>query len=178
MRRLVDRERLLRFMRELGQRSGVAARIYLTGGSSAVLLEWRSATINVDVEIRPEADAVLQLLPLLKEEMQINVELASPGRFIPELPEWEERSQFIVREGEIDYFHYDFYAQVLSKIERSHTRDLEDVQAMLRRDLVEPRKLLEIYNAIERDLFRYPAVNPATFREAVERIIDPAPSDS
>jgi hypothetical protein len=171
MRRLVDRPRLLRFMRELGRQSSTSARVYFTGGSSAVLLEWREATIDIDLEIRPESEDVLRDIPRLKEELEINVELASPGHFIPELPGWQERSRFIAREGKIDYFHYDFYAQALSKIERSHARDLSDVRAMHERGLIEPSKLGELYAAIEPQLFRYPAVNPSTFRAAVERMM-------
>ena len=170
MRGLVDRERLLRFMRELGRRSPVAARIYLTGGSSAVLLEWRTSTIDVDIDIHPESDQILRNIPALKEELQINVELASPGHFIPELAGWKERSQFITREGLIDYFHYDFYAQALSKVERSHARDLLDVRAMHERGLIEPGRLLEFYAAIEPELFHYPAIDPPAFRRAVERM--------
>jgi len=86
MRRLVDRERLLRFMRELGRRAFAEARIYFTGGASAVILEWREMTIDVDLEVRPESDEILRAIPRLKEELEINVELASPGHFIPERP--------------------------------------------------------------------------------------------
>ncbi|HUP47837.1 MAG TPA: DUF6036 family nucleotidyltransferase, partial [Thermoanaerobaculia bacterium] len=145
-----------------------AARIYLTGGSSAVLLEWRASTIDIDLEIRPESEEILRSIPQLKEELEINVELASPAHFIPELPGWEERSRFILREGRIDYFHYDFYAQALSKIERSHARDVEDVRAMRERGLIDPATLMELYAAIEPQLFRYPAVDPRSFRAAVE----------
>lgn len=158
-------------MRELGRRTSTAARIYLTGGSSAVLQEWRASTIDVDLEIRPESDEILRAIPRLKEELEINVELASPGQFIPELPGWQERSLFIVREGTIDFFHYDFYAQALSKIERSHARDLADVRAMLDRGLIEPARLMTFHAAIEPELFRYPAVNPGTFRRSVERFV-------
>ena len=70
MRGLVDRERLLRFMRELGRRSPAEGRIYFSGGSSAVLLEWRSSTIDVDIEIDPESDRILRSIRTLKEELQ------------------------------------------------------------------------------------------------------------
>lgn len=170
MRRLVDRERLLRFMRELGRRAISETRIYLTGGASAVILEWRDMTIDVDLEVRPESVEILRAIPGLKEELEINVELASPGHFIPELPGWQERSRFIAREGRIDFFHYDFYAQALSKIERSHARDLADVRAMHERGLIEAARLLEFHRAIEPELFRYPAIDPPSFRRAVERV--------
>jgi hypothetical protein len=171
MRRLADRERLFRFMRELARRSPEEARVYLTGGSSAVVLEWRPTTIDVDIEVRPPSDAILQAIPALKAELEINIELASPGNFIPELPGWQERSRFIAREGRIDYFHYDFYAQALAKIERSHARDLDDVRAMHRRGLIEPPRLLELYEVIEPQLFRFPAVDPGSFRRAVGRVV-------
>lgn len=65
-----------------------------------------------------------------KELLKLNIELACPDDFIPPLPDWESRSQFIVRFGSIDFCHYDFYAQALSKIARGHVRDLADVQSM------------------------------------------------
>lgn len=94
MRRLVDRQRLIGFMTALGREARQDARVYLAGGASALLLEWRGSTIDVDLEIRPERDEILRAIPRLKEELEINVELASPGLFIPELPGWEERSVF------------------------------------------------------------------------------------
>jgi hypothetical protein len=136
-----------------------------------VLLEWRASTIDVDIELRPEREEILRAIPRLKEELEINVELASPGHFIPELPGWQERSRFIAREGRIDFFHYDFYAQALSKIERSHARDVADVRAMYERRLIEPSLLMDFYAAIEPDLFRYPAVDPQSFRRAVESFV-------
>lgn len=171
MRSLVDRTRLLRFMRELGRAAARETRIYVTGGSSAVLLEWRQGTIDVDLEIRPESDEILRAIPRLKEELQINIELASPGHFIPELPGWEERSPFISREGRVSFHHYDFYAQALSKIERSHARDLVDVRAMHERGLITPARLLKFFNAIEPDLYRYPAIEPRSFRLSVEETV-------
>ncbi len=168
MRRLVDEERLRRFMRELGRVARTPSRIYLTGGASAVLQAWRGSTIDVDIEIRPESDEILRAMPRLKEELQINVELASPGQFLPELPGWQDRSLFIVREGLLDFFHYDFYAQALSKIERAHARDLADVREMYSRRLIEPARLLALFEAIESELYRHPAVDPRSLRRAVE----------
>ncbi len=171
MRRLTDRERIGQFMTALGRDARTGARVYLTGGASAVLLEWRPTTIDVDLEIRPENDEILRAIPRLKEELQINVELASPGHFIPELPGWEERSPFIRREGLVAFHHYDFYAQALSKIERAHARDVQDVREMHERGLIEPATLLRMFDAIEPQLYRYPAIDPRTFRSAVESTV-------
>jgi hypothetical protein len=169
MRRLVDRARLLEFMRSLGREVRTPARVYVTGGASAVLLGWRATTIDVDLEVRPESDQLLRAIPRLKEDLEINVELASPGHFIPELPGWEERSPLIAREGVLSFHHYDFYAQALAKIERGHARDVVDVREMHARHLIDPARLAEFFAAIEPQLYRYPAIDPGTFRQAVER---------
>jgi hypothetical protein len=136
-----------------------------------VLLDWRASTIDIDVEIRPESDAILRAIPEIKESHEVNVELASPGHFIPELPGWEERSPFIRREGPLFFHHYDFYAQALSKIERGHARDLTDVREMFARELVEADRLMTLFAAIEPELFRFPAIDPKSFRDAVERTV-------
>ena len=133
MREKVNAEAIERFMKALGRTGKTNARIYFVGGVSAVLLGWRESTIDIDLKLIPEANEILKALPELKERLQINVELASPDNFIPPLPGWEERSSFIAREGGIDFFHYDFYAQALAKIERGHNTDLLDVRQMIER---------------------------------------------
>jgi hypothetical protein len=171
MRRLTTAPRLAEFMRVLGRGSSAAGRVYLAGGATAVLLAWRDSTIDIDLKFGPSVESLLRLVPEIKESLQVNVELASPADFIPELPGWEDRSPFIVREGQVDFHHYDFYAQALSKIERGHARDVDDVQHMLAQRLVEPARLLEFFAAIEPELYRYPAIEPAAFRRAVEQVV-------
>ncbi|HYV09733.1 MAG TPA: DUF6036 family nucleotidyltransferase [Pyrinomonadaceae bacterium] len=171
MREKVSAEAIERFMKALGRSGRTNARIYFVGGVSAVLLGWRESTIDIDLKLVPEANEILKALPDLKERLQINVELASPDDFIPPLPGWEERSGFIAREGGIDFFHYDFYAQALAKIERGHNTDLLDVSQMIDRGLVEPSRLLEYFSRIEDQLYKYPAIDPKSFRHAVEKFI-------
>ncbi len=173
MREVTDPARIRAFMKRLGQVCRGKARVYLVGGSSAVLEGWRDTTLDVDLKIEGEEDAVLKQVPALKEELRINVELASPGDFLPELPGWRERSPFIVREGGIDFFHYDFYAQALAKVERGHAKDLVDVGEMLKRRLVEPGKAMDLFARIEPELYRYPAVDPASLRKAAEAAFHP-----
>lgn len=98
----------------------------------------------------------------------MNIELACPSDFIPELPGWEGRSPCIGREGPLSFYHYDFYAQALSKIERGHAQDREDVRAMIDRGLVVPAALRQHFDEIEPFLYRYPAIHPPSFRKAVE----------
>ncbi|HKZ32626.1 MAG TPA: DUF6036 family nucleotidyltransferase [Vicinamibacteria bacterium] len=168
MRGLADAERLRRFLRELARAAEVDAAVYLTGGATAVLFGWRDSTIDADILIVPEHDSLFQALPRLKEELQINVEIASPAHFIPELPGWRERSLFIERIGGLSFYHYDPYAQALAKIERGHAKDLGDVAELLDRGLVEPKRLRELFQGIESSLHRYPAVDPVRFRKRLD----------
>ena len=80
MRRLLDADRLARFMQRLGEEGEPAGRVYFTGGATALLLGWRATTIDVDIKLDSEAQPLLQVVPRLKEELEINVELASPFR--------------------------------------------------------------------------------------------------
>ncbi len=168
MREVADSDRIRRFMHRLGSEADAETRVYFTGGATAVLLGWRRSTIDIDIRIVPETDRLLRVIPLLKEELRINVELASPADFIPVLAGWEDRSLFIASEGRIAFYHFDPYAQALAKIERSHAQDLEDVQALVRMGLVDRRHALEYFQRIEPDLYRYPAIDPRSFRRAVE----------
>lgn len=171
MRELTDAARVREFMRALGRRSRASGRVYLVGGACAVLLDWRQTTIDIDLELDAALQPLLRDIPEIKESLRLNVELAAPSHFVPELPGWRERSPFVVREGLVDFHHYDFYAQALSKLERAHARDLADVECMVAASLIVPARLLEFFESIEGELFRFPAVDPPSFRKAVERFV-------
>jgi hypothetical protein len=148
-------------------------RIYLTGGATAVLEGWRGSTADIDLRFEPDLDELLRELPALKESLGVNIELASPPDFVPELPGWRERSPLVFQEGNIAVHHFDFYSQALSKIERGFGQDLEDVGKMIGSGLVQAGRLRELYEAIEPELYRYPAIDPAAFRRKVEAALGP-----
>ncbi|MEO6057830.1 MAG: DUF6036 family nucleotidyltransferase, partial [Gemmatimonadales bacterium] len=168
MRALADRERIQRFMDAFGRAARADVQVHLVGGATAVLLGWRGATIDVDLVMRPEDDALLRAIPALKEELQINVELASPVDFIPVPPGWEDRGTFVGQVGRVAFFHFDLYGQALAKVERGHRQDLADVREMLARGLVDRARALEYFALIEPQLYRFPAIDPPTFRRAVD----------
>jgi hypothetical protein len=170
MREAVTEPRLRAFMRAIAAEAREAGRIYLTGGASAVLQHWRDSTVDIDITIIPESDRILRAIPEVKERLHVNVELASPADFVPPLPGWEERSLFISREGAISFHHFDFYTQALSKLERAHRKDLLDVDSMIRDGLVDPQRLLALFEEAAGSLYRYPAVDPKTLRATVERL--------
>ncbi|OGX06458.1 MAG: hypothetical protein A3G87_00900 [Omnitrophica bacterium RIFCSPLOWO2_12_FULL_50_11] len=170
MRQLTDQDRIRRLMRVLGAKADQTARVYFTGGATAVLLGSRKTTIDVDIRIFPETDQLLRAIPDLKEQLEMNIELACPADFIPEIPGWEKRSLYVTSEGQIAFYHYDFYAQALAKIERGHSQDLQDVRTMIVRGLIDPQMVQHYFDEIEPLLYRYPAIHPPAFRQAVEAI--------
>lgn len=171
MREPVDAERIREFTRTVGRKAHGDVRVYLTGGATAVLYGWRATTVDIDIKMVPDSDRIFQAIPEVKERLRVNVELASPSDFIPELSGWEDRSPFISREGSVSFFHYDLYSQALAKIERGLEKDVADVQQMLGRQLIEAGRLLPFFEEIEPFLFRYPAIDPRTFRRAIEEMV-------
>ena len=174
MREPADLTRMQRFMRSLGAEARGEMRVYFAGGATAVLHGWRLSTIDVDVKLLPERDEVFRAIPALKERLSLNVELASPADFIPVRPDWESRSPFITREGHVALHHFDLCAQALSKIERGHAQDLEDLSMLLARGLVQRSEIAAYFTAIEPQLYRYPALDPASFKARVERVVGPS----
>ncbi len=101
----------------------------------------------------------------------MNIELACPADFIPPIPGWEDRSLYIASERQIAFYHYDFYAQALAKIERGHSQDIQDVRAMITRELITPENVRRWFDKIEPLLYRYPAIHPPSFRKAMDAIL-------
>jgi hypothetical protein len=175
VRELADAQRIRRLMRGLGDAAERDGDCYLTGGATAVLVGWRSTTIDVDLRFEPEQDEVLRALTRLKDQLEVNVELASPADFIPLPRSWRERSPLVEREGRLSFRHFDFYSQALAKLERAHERDLGDVREMLARGLIDQQRLRSSFDEIEPELYRFPAVDAADFRESVEALSRSAP---
>lgn len=154
-------------MKALAAQTKGPGSIFLTGGASAVLIGWRGMTVDIDLKADPEPRGLFEAIVEIKESLGVNVELASPEQFIPELPGWRERSPWCARQGKINFFHYDFYSQALAKLERRHPRDLTDVAAMLEHQLIEKPRLGELFEVIRTKLLRYPAIDPVQFGQSV-----------
>lgn len=159
-------------MRLFGSRTRSVVRVYFTGGSTAVLHGWRDSTLDIDLRFVPEPDELYRAIPEIKERLKLNIELAAPSDFIPELPGWQDRCEYITREGNVSYFHYDPYSQALSKIERGHDQDLLDVASMFDEGMLDGQKLLDLFAEIEPNLYKYPAIDPASFSRAVTEQVE------
>jgi hypothetical protein len=139
MRPPIDRLRVHYFLVKLGIEFHYPARLYLVGGTTLVYEGLRQQSLDIDIsyEVADEHETEFsRAIRRLKEEMQINIELASPGDFIPLPAGWKERAKFVGRFGQVDVFHFDLYSTALSKIERGREGDYEDILAMLRSDQI------------------------------------------
>jgi hypothetical protein len=170
MREPADAERVRQLAAALGRAVPPGTKMYLTGGATAVLEGWRASTVDIDVRFEPYSDEPLRRIAELKEEMSVNVELASPLDFLPELPGWRERCRFRFREGNLEVFDFDLYSQALSKLERGLELDRKDVASMVASGDVDPGRLLDLFEQVEAHLYRFPAVDPQTLRRSVESL--------
>jgi hypothetical protein len=156
------------FLVKLGMEFRRPARLYLVGGTTLVYEGLREQSLDIDIsfEVADEHEAEFaQVIRRLKDEMQINVEQASPGDFIPLPSGWKERAKHVGRFGTVDVFHFDLYSTALSKIERGREGDYQDVLALLgseQIDLHELRAAFEnIMPRLERESLKR---NPERFR--------------
>jgi hypothetical protein len=172
MRGDANLEKVRQFMHELGRVVQSPGRVYFTGGATAVLLGWRNTTLDIDIKADPEPIGFFEALPKLKDRIDINVELAAPDDFVPALPGWRERSVKIAMEGKLEFYHYDFYGQAFSKLERFYDRDQADVRRMVNDGLIDGKKLRELITAVDEKFIRYPAVDPQTLRARVSKLAE------
>jgi hypothetical protein len=170
-RNLAKADDILRLMQAFGRYARGPGRVFFTGGATAVMKGWRDATVDVDIKLDPEPAGTFEAIARIKEELALNVELASPDQFIPDPPASASRAEFIRREGAVEFYHYDLYAQALAKIERGHARDLVDVTAMVNTGAIDPERLTDLFAAIEPALMRFPAISAKAFRAKLERFL-------
>jgi hypothetical protein len=178
MRPPIDRLRVHYFLVKLGIEFRHPARLYLVGGTTLVYEGLREQSLDIDIsyEVADEHEAEFaRVIRRLKDELQINVEQASPGDFIPLPSGWKERAKHVGRFGSVDVFHFDPYSSALSKIERGREGDYQDVLAMLRAGQIEMSELREAFDNImprvERESLKR---NPDRFRRnfaVIERLL-------
>ena len=171
MRGSADQKKIRQVLRALGERAQGPGRIYLVGGTSIVLDGGRPSTVDLDLKLDPEPKGVFEAIAAIKEEFQVNVELAAPDQFIPELPDWRSRSPLVARHGLIDFHHYDFYSQALAKLSRSHERDISDVRHWCDSGKIDCGQLWSYFVQIEHDLVRYPHLDRSSFGDRVRKFV-------
>jgi hypothetical protein len=116
-------------------------RFYLVGGSVLVDLGLHEATLDIDYVVQADDPRALaefeRRLPHLKDELNVNVEPASPADFMPIPAGALGRSRYLRAYGRVSLYHYDYTTLALAKIARSAERDLADVELLLRSGVVD-----------------------------------------
>ena len=164
-----ERVDIEKFLTALGKAYRKQGRIYLAGGAALVHMGLRSgSTLDIDVVIETiNEDEMVTAIRRLVEQMQINIEFASPADFIPVPAQWMEHSRYIGRYGQIDAFYYDFYSLALSKILRGSDRDLIDVKLLVQQKLITLEELDAAYTEVLPRMGKRPYINlnPQKFAE-------------
>jgi hypothetical protein len=169
MRQHVTKEDIEKFLTALGKTYHKPGRIYLAGGAALVHMGARpGATLDIDVVIEAaNEDEMVSAIRRLVDQMQINIEFASPADFIPVPSQWMAHSRLFGRYGTIDAFYYDLYSLALSKISRGTERDLLDVRLLVQQKLIELEELDAAYHEIMPRMGKRPYINldPQKFAE-------------
>src|SRR5687767_10948666 len=108
LRRAVDRPLIERFLRAVGDQYRRRGRLYLVGGTTMVYEGLRQQTLDIDLAIEvANADHgdLFGALRAVRQALDINVEEASPGDFIPLPAGYANRHIFIGTFGQVDVFH-------------------------------------------------------------------------
>lgn len=169
MRNRLTRESLQALMRELARSAKPKQnyRVYVVGGGTAVLEGWRESSIDAD--LYASQDDVFHDVQGIKERLQLNIELARPEDFVPPLEGSETRHVFIQTVGRVSFYHYDPYAQLLSKVVRGFARDLADARALITSGMVDPNRFRRLVEDIPESVYsKYPRLSPQGVRMAVE----------
>jgi Nucleotidyltransferase of unknown function (DUF6036) len=156
-----ERADIEKFLIALGKAYRKAGRLYLAGGAALVHLGLRSgSTLDIDVVIEAtDEDEMITAIRRLVEQMQINIEFASPADFIPIPAQWAAHAKYIGRYGKIDAFYFDLYSLALSKIARGNDRDLVDVKLLVQQKLVVLEELDIAYNEVLPRMGKRPYIN-------------------
>jgi hypothetical protein len=140
LRSPVGRIEIEAFLRRLGEQHRGMGRIYLVGGTSLVYEGFRQQTLDADLAFGADVqnlDHLIQTIRILKDQLDINVEEASPSDFIPLPAGYSNRHVYIGRFGQLDVFHFDWYSTALSKIARGREQDYHDVLSLLQQAVID-----------------------------------------
>lgn len=172
MRRELTREALGELMQELSRTAPPdgSFRVYFVGGGTAVAAGWRTATIDAD--LHADDPAVFQDIQGIKERLDLNIEFARPEHFVPPLAGSADRHVFVDRIGNVEFYHYDPYAQLLSKVVRGFRKDLLDAERFVTSGMVDPDGFVRLVEDIPDSVYaRYPNLSRAAVEGAVEDLV-------
>lgn len=148
MRQRVGQPEIEQFLVEVG-RTRQPGRLYLVGGAALVHAGIRSGqTLDIDIQITADPTNLTAQIAQLKQRLNMNIEFASPGDFMPLPAHWEARSQFIKRYNQVDAFYFDWYSIALSKAQRVNPQDMVDLQLLVQKGFIDVIELDKLYQDV------------------------------
>ncbi len=157
--------------------SGSSYRVFLVGGGTAVFAGWRSSTI--DANLHADHEAVFRDIQGIKERLQVNVEFVRPEDFVPPLSGTEDRHILLETIGRVSFYHYDPYAQLLSKVVRGFRKDMQDAESFITSGMVDAGQFRSLVLDIPGVAYaRYPAISQQAILDAVDGFLDQIDRDS
>ncbi len=175
MRPPVDRQRLERFLVELGRTVRVPVRLDLHDGAISLWRRARELTVDIDDDAEvsaSDAGAWEQALRAVAHKLDVNVKPAGPADFIPLPDGWQARSRFVGQYGPVSVYTFDPYSTALAKIARGSRTDIEDVRQLVNGGEIEPGRLRAMADAImPRWNERVARQSATTFRAKVDAVL-------
>ena len=169
VRRNLTRDGVHALMKELARSAPGRGpyRVFFVGGGTAVLAGWRESTIDAD--LYSDKEEVFRDVQGIKERLNLNIEFARPENFVPALAGSADRHVFIESVGKVSFYHYDPYAQLLSKVVRGFGRDMQDAERFLDSGMVDAGRFRDLVSAIPDAAYaRYPTLSREAVLEAVD----------
>jgi len=169
VRRSLTREGLQELMKELARSAPGRGsyRVFFVGGGTAVHAGWRPSTIDAD--LYSDREEIFSDIQRIKERLKLNVEFARPENFVPAISGSENRHVFLETIGKVSFYHYDPYAQLLSKVVRGFNRDLQDAECFLSSGMVDAERFRALVREIpDKAYARYPALSRRAVLDAVD----------
>ena len=126
--------RLREFLARLGRDCRDPGSVYLVGGAGLLYQGLKVSTNDVDYATSLDArarDRFEAVLRRVGREMNLAVEEASPGQFIPLPAGVEGRHRYLGRYGSLEIYAFDPLSTALAKIARGHPADFEDIRALV-----------------------------------------------
>ena len=144
----ITAQALEQFFKRLGEEISAPTKFFLVGGSALCLLGSPRETLDIDYFIEGETDEAEQGLKELSIELKLDLESVPIKEFIPLPPGAEARRRFVGKFGQVEVYIFDLYSIALSKIARGFEPDLEDVEFMLKENLISWEELETDYRSI------------------------------
>ena len=138
--RSIDKRRLESFLRRMSDLLDRPSKIFLLGGSSLTWRGIKSESIDVDLALlENESDPIpiLDAITSASDFIEANTDVMRLGDLLP-LPEgYAERAEHAADFDRLTVYHFDPYSIALTKLARSATKDLNDIDGMLRAGVID-----------------------------------------